>query len=72
MSFFPCPECGGDKTAVRNTRYRIDGSAMRRRRICPCGYRFTTYEMQIDFEDDEERYAITGDQLLERLRAGVR
>jgi transcriptional regulator NrdR family protein len=42
-----CPECGGKRVATvdsRKSSYR-DMPAIRRRRLCKCGYRWTTYEM---------------------------
>lgn len=40
-----CPFCGNPDTQVRETRTSEDGSAIRRRRLCPdCSGRFTTFE----------------------------
>jgi transcriptional repressor NrdR len=40
-----CPYCGSLETQVKDSRPAQDGSAIRRRRICPdCGGRFTTFE----------------------------
>lgn len=40
-----CPFCGNADTQVKETRDSDDGSAVRRRRVCPdCGGRFTTFE----------------------------
>jgi transcriptional repressor NrdR len=40
-----CPFCGNPDTQVRETRDTDDGSAIRRRRLCPdCSGRFTTFE----------------------------
>jgi len=40
-----CPYCGSEDTQVKDSRPAEDGSAIRRRRICPdCGGRFTTFE----------------------------
>ena len=47
MSYFPCPECGLGKSRVIDSRvsYEDAGAMKRRRRLCPIGHRFTTYEM---------------------------
>jgi transcriptional repressor NrdR len=39
-----CPFCHQDNDRVINTRPSEDGYVVRRRRICACGLRFTTYE----------------------------
>ncbi|MGI6246788.1 MAG: transcriptional regulator NrdR [Pseudochelatococcus sp.] len=40
-----CPYCGNLDTQVKDSRPAEDGSAIRRRRVCPeCGGRFTTFE----------------------------
>lgn len=40
-----CPFCGHEESQVKDSRPSEDGSAIRRRRMCPnCGGRFTTFE----------------------------
>src|SRR6218665_2085129 len=40
-----CPYCGSEDSQVKDSRPAEDGSAIRRRRVCPdCGGRFTTFE----------------------------
>ena len=40
-----CPFCGNADSQVKDSRPSEDGSAIRRRRLCPeCGGRFTTFE----------------------------
>ena len=40
-----CPYCGSQDTQVKDSRSAEDGSAIRRRRVCPdCAGRFTTFE----------------------------
>lgn len=40
-----CPFCGEPESQVKDSRPSEDGSAIRRRRLCPeCGGRFTTFE----------------------------
>ena len=39
-----CPFCKKDDTSVVDSRPTEDGSAIRRRRLCNCGERFTTFE----------------------------
>jgi transcriptional repressor NrdR len=40
-----CPYCGSDNNKVLDSRVSREGTAVRRRRLCPaCKNRFTTYE----------------------------
>lgn len=40
-----CPYCGSQDSQVKDSRPAEDGSAIRRRRVCPdCSGRFTTFE----------------------------
>jgi transcriptional repressor NrdR len=39
-----CPACGNDDDRVIDSRSSRDGRAIRRRRACSCGHRFTTFE----------------------------
>ncbi len=39
-----CPICKKGETSVVDSRPTEDGSAIRRRRLCICGERFTTFE----------------------------
>lgn len=39
-----CPMCGSDYNKVVDSRMNSDG-IVRRRRLCECGLRFTTYEV---------------------------
>lgn len=40
-----CPYCQSEDTQVKDSRPAEDGTAIRRRRVCPdCGGRFTTFE----------------------------
>ena len=39
-----CPFCKTDNTSVVDSRPTEDGTAIRRRRTCGCGERFTTFE----------------------------
>ena len=39
-----CPFCKTDNTSVVDSRPTEDGTAIRRRRTCGCGKRFTTFE----------------------------
>ena len=40
-----CPFCNNTDTQVKDSRPTEDGSAIRRRRLCPaCGSRFTSFE----------------------------
>ena len=39
-----CPICKKNETSVVDSRATEDGTAIRRRRLCTCGERFTTFE----------------------------
>ena len=39
-----CPICKKDDTSVVDSRPTEDGTTIRRRRLCSCGERFTTFE----------------------------
>ena len=40
-----CPYCTSENTSVKDSRPAEDGTAIRRRRVCPdCGGRFTSFE----------------------------
>ena len=39
-----CPICKKGETSVVDSRPTEDGTAIRRRRLCVCGGRFTTFE----------------------------
>ena len=39
-----CSSCKKGETSVVDSRPTEDGTAIRRRRLCLCGYRFTTFE----------------------------
>ena len=40
-----CSSCKKGETSVVDSRPTEDGTAIRRRRLCVCGNRFTTFEM---------------------------
>ena len=39
-----CPICKKGETSVVDSRPTEDGTTIRRRRLCTCGERFTTFE----------------------------
>ena len=39
-----CPHCKKGETSVVDSRPKEDGTTIRRRRLCICGQRFTTFE----------------------------
>ncbi|MBI28314.1 MAG: Transcriptional repressor NrdR [Alphaproteobacteria bacterium MarineAlpha5_Bin11] len=39
-----CPYCSNEDTQVKDSRPTEDNTAIRRRRFCECGARFTTFE----------------------------
>ena len=45
-----CPSCKKGETSVVDSRPTEDGTAIRRRRLCICGHRFTTFE-RIQFRE---------------------
>ena len=45
-----CPICKKGETSVVDSRPTEDGTAIRRRRLCICGERFTTFE-RIQFRE---------------------
>ena len=45
-----CPFCKSGDTSVVDSRPAEDGTAIRRRRTCGCGERFTTFE-RIQFRE---------------------
>ena len=45
-----CPICKKGETSVVDSRPTEDGTAIRRRRLCSCGERFTTFE-RIQFRE---------------------
>ena len=45
-----CPICKKGETSVVDSRPTEDGTAIRRRRLCTCGERFTTFE-RIQFRE---------------------
>ena len=44
FNFMICPICKKGETSVVDSRPTEDGTAIRRRRLCICGQRFTTFE----------------------------
>jgi transcriptional repressor NrdR len=54
-----CPECGGSRTTIPNTRPVTNGWTYRRRECVDCKHRWNTYEipedeltMEVEEEDD--------------------
>jgi len=45
-----CPICKKGETSVVDSRPTEDGTAIRRRRLCNCGERFTTFE-RVQFQE---------------------
>ena len=45
-----CPICKKGETSVVDSRPTEDGATIRRRRLCVCGERFTTFE-RIQFRE---------------------
>lgn len=58
----PCPECGA-RNGVRTVDSRgTAGGLVRRRKMCPCGHRYTTFEA---LAMDRGERAVLKAQLLE-------
>lgn len=63
MGDLPCPKCGTAPSAVKDVRRTAfcGHPSLRRHRLCPCGHRWTTYEV-----DGERLQKIrnSGDELI--------
>ena len=57
-----CSSCKKGETSVVDSRPTEDGTAIRRRRLCVCGHRFTTFE-RVQF-----RELIVVKKMVENLR----
>ena len=73
-----CPFCECEDTHVKDSRSSEDGSAIRRRRMCPkCGSRFTTFE-RVQLRDltvvkkDGRRKPFDRDKLIRSIELAVR
>lgn len=73
-----CPFCGFEDTQVKDSRSSEDGSAIRRRRMCPqCESRFTTFERTqlrelTVLKKDGRRKPFDRDKLIRSIRLAVR
>ena len=47
-----CPICKKGETSVVDSRPTEDGTTIRRRRLCICGQRFTTFESCLLYTSD--------------------
>lgn len=47
----PCPQCGGRDAGIGDSRERP--THIHRRRVCPCGYRYTTAEVVVEAQSAE-------------------
>ena len=73
-----CPYCQSQDTQVKDSRPAEDGSAIRRRRVCPdCGGRFTTFE-RVQLRDlvvvkkSGRKVPFDRDKLLRSMRIALR
>ena len=73
-----CPFCSYEDTQVKDSRQTEDGSAIRRRRLCPsCGSRFTSYE-RVQLRDltvikkDGKRAVFNRDKLANSILTALR
>ena len=73
-----CPFCNNTETQVKDSRPTEDGSAIRRRRLCPaCGSRFTSFE-RVQLRDltvikkDGKRAVFTRDKLANSILTALR
>ena len=73
-----CPFCNNTETQVKDSRPTEDGSAMRRRRLCPaCGSRFTSFE-RVQLRDltvikkDGKRAVFNRDKLANSILTALR
>ena len=73
-----CPFCGHEDTQVKDSRSSEDGTAIRRRRMCPgCDSRFTTFERTqlreiTVVKKDGRRKPFDRDKLLRSIGLAVR
>jgi transcriptional repressor NrdR len=69
-----CPYCGNPETIVKDSRSKMGGTVIRRRREClKCGKRFTTYErveegLPAVIKKDGRREAFNRDKILTGLK----
>ena len=73
-----CPFCNNTETQVKDSRPTEDGSAIRRRRLCPaCGSRFTSFE-RVQLRDltvikkDGKREVFNRDKLANSILTALR
>ena len=73
-----CPFCNNQETQVKDSRPTEDGSATRRRRLCPaCGSRFTSFE-RVQLRDltvikkDGKRAVFNRDKLANSILTALR
>ena len=73
-----CPFCNHTETQVKDSRPTEDGSAIRRRRLCPaCGSRFTSFE-RVQLRDltvikkDGKRAVFNRDKLANSILTALR
>ena len=73
-----CPFCNNIETQVKDSRPTEDGSAIRRRRLCPaCGSRFTSFE-RVQLRDltvikkDGKRAVFNRDKLANSILTALR
>ena len=73
-----CPFCNNNETQVKDSRPTEDGSAIRRRRLCPsCGSRFSSFE-RVQFRDltvikkDGKRAVFNRDKLANSILTALR
>ena len=73
-----CPFCNNTETQVKDSRPTEDGSAIRRRRLCPaCGSRFTSFE-RVQLRDltvikkDGKRATFNRDKLANSILVALR
>ena len=73
-----CPFCNNNETQVKDSRPTEDGSAIRRRRLCPaCGSRFTSFERVqlrdlIVIKKDGKRTPFNRDKLANSILVALR
>lgn len=63
-----CPDCGAE-TDVKDSRPANNNRAIRRRRLCPRGHRFTTYEEVAQDPRDPDSLAATFAKITANIHA---
>lgn len=59
MADIPCPYCGDGENVVKDSR--PFGEGIKRRRLCLCGHRFTTFESVASYNSMASRVKLSNE-----------